>query len=103
MKLIFILLFYSFSSALYGQFQIVKDNLGCGYGLMDSMGKWVVQPNYTLIEPLGQNYFSILNEQGRGLVDFKGKEIISPKYDWISQLNDSIFSIRKNNFLVPFI
>jgi hypothetical protein len=102
MKLIFILLFYSFSSALYGQFQIVKDNLGCGYGLMDSTGKWVVQPDYTLIEPIGQNYFVVLNEQGRGLVDFKGKEIISPKYDWISQLNDSIFSIRKNNFFGAF-
>jgi hypothetical protein len=102
MKLIFILLFYSFSSALYGQFQIVKDNLGCGYGLMDSTGKWVVQPDYTLIEPLGQNYYVILNEQGRGLVDFKGKEIISPKYDWISQLNDSIFSTRKNNFFGVF-
>jgi hypothetical protein len=102
MKLIFIFLFYISSITLFGQIQIVKDNLGCGYGLMDVNGKWIVQPDYTLIEPLGQNYFLILNEQGRGLVDSKGKEIISPKYDWISQLNDSVFSIRKNNFFGAF-
>jgi hypothetical protein len=83
---------------LFAQLSIVKDNLGCGYGLMDNNGTWVLQPDYTLIEPLKDTYFVTLNEEGKGLVNLKGKEIIAPKYDWIALLNDSIFSIRKDNF-----
>ena len=95
----FLFVFLQFvASNLFAQLNIVKDNLGCGYGLMDKNGIWVLQPDYTLIEPLKETYFVTLNEEGKGLVNLKGKEIIAPKYDWISLLNDSIFSIRKDNF-----
>ncbi len=80
------------------QLTIVKDNLGCGYGLMNGEGKWVVQPDYTLIESLGGSYFTMLNENGRGLINLEGKVIIPPKYEWIAVLNDSLFSIRQRQF-----
>ena len=80
------------------QLTIVKDNLGCGYGLMNVEGQWVVQPDYTLIESLGGSYFTLLNENGRGLTNLAGKEIIPPKYEWVSMINDSLFSIRQKHF-----
>ena len=80
------------------QLTIVKDNLRCGYGLMNVEGQWVVQPDYTLIESLGGSYFTLLNENGRGLTNLAGKEIIPPKYEWVSMINDSLFSIRQKHF-----
>jgi hypothetical protein len=90
------ILFITFT--LSGQLSIVKDNLGCGYGLMNAEGKWVVKPDFTLIESFGGSYFLMLNENGRGLSNLEGKEIIPPKYEWISPLNDSLFSIRQKQF-----
>lgn len=65
---------------------------------MNGEGKWVVQPDYTLIESLGGSYFTMLNENGRGLINLEGKVIIPPKYEWIAVLNDSLFSIRQKQF-----
>ena len=98
MKFINFIFFTLFAFSLVGQLSIVKDNLGCGYGLMNADGKWVVLPNYTLIESLGGSYFTMLNDNGRGLINFEGKVIIPPKYEWISVLNDSLFSIRQRQF-----
>jgi hypothetical protein len=98
MKFIISLIFSLTTFWVSSQLTIVKDNLGCGYGLMSTEGKWVVQPDYTLIETLGGSYFTMLNENGRGLINLEGKEIIRPKYDWIAVLNDSLFSIRQKQF-----
>ena len=65
---------------------------------MNTEGKWVIQPDYTLIESQGDSYFLTLNEHGRGLISKEGKEIIPPKYEWVSMINDSLFSIRQKHF-----
>ena len=98
MKFIIGLFFFLSTFWVVGQLTIVKDNLGCGYGLMNTEGKWVIQPDYTLIESQGDSYFLTLNEHGRGLISKEGKEIIPPKYEWVSMINDSLFSIRQKHF-----
>jgi hypothetical protein len=98
MKFIICLIFFLSTFWVTSQLTIVKDNLGCGYGLMNTEGKWVVQPNYTLIESFDGSYFLTLNENRRGLISAEGKEIIPPKYEWVSMINDSLFSIRDKHF-----
>ncbi len=98
MKFIVCLIFYLSTFRVASQLTIVKDNLGCGYGLMNTEGKWVIQPDYTLIESLGGSYFLTLNEHGRGLISLDGKVIVPPKYEWVGIINDTLFSIRQKYF-----
>lgn len=98
MKFIICLIFYLSTFRVTSQLTIVKDNLGCGYGLMNTAGKWVIQPDYTLIESFGVSYFLTLSENGRGLISLEGKEILPPKYEWVGIINDTLFSIRQKYF-----
>lgn len=77
------------------QIRIVKDNIACTYGLKDSSGNWIVQPVYSLIDPLDQKYFKVTSGDGSGVVDSNGRKLIDPLFDNVSMLGKDKFILSK--------
>lgn len=84
MKLrIFFFLFLSFifaSEIVQAQLHVVKDNLGCTYGLKNNDGKWVIEPNYTLIHGDSLNGFIANDGLNYGFLSNEGKIVIPFEY-----------------------
>lgn len=60
-----------------------------GYGLMDSLGKIIIEAKYDEIN-YKSGYYQIISDKKVGLVDSLGKLIVKPKYSGIESFHDGL-------------
>ncbi len=93
----FLILLFLFSINLsFSQYQVVKDNLNCTYGLKDSEGKWALEPEYILIEEIGFGFYKTTTASGKGIFSSDGYPLRN-EYDDIKLIGSGFFEVRKNN------
>lgn len=68
-----------------------------GYGLIDSRGRFVIEPRYDDMEWDGANNVAIATSEGQsGLFSREGEPLTGLIYDQILPANESMFPVRKN-------
>lgn len=84
------------------RYYTVKDNVG--YSLIDSNANWIIKKRYYSIDPIGENYFKVVERSivngiylyKVGCVDLKGIEVISANYTDIRHLIKDLFLCTTN-------
>ncbi len=79
--------------------RVVKDNINCTYGIKNSNGNWIVEPNYILIEQYNTGYFLVRDVEGLGVFSPDGKQIITCKYRSLSPINRTWHIKHPNQFV----
>lgn len=88
------------------ELRIVKDNINCTYGVKNSEGNWVIEPNYILIEQYNSGYFLVRDIDGLGIFSPQGTELIPCIYDQISVSSRnwhirSDYDVYPDNYQIP--
>ncbi|HLP56259.1 MAG TPA: WG repeat-containing protein [Fluviicola sp.] len=78
------------------ELRIAKDNLLCAYGLKNDQQKWVVEPSFVTLEPIGDGAYKTFDGQHYGLLNAQGKEITPPVYDNITPYEWIGFQVKKD-------
>ncbi|WP_317856327.1 WG repeat-containing protein [Chakrabartyella piscis] len=70
------------------------------YGLMNIDGKIVIKPQYSDIQNVGEDRFSVLTDENGtytyGLVNGSGKTLVQPIYSFLGQGSDGLYPVRKS-------
>ncbi|GAB4134599.1 MAG: hypothetical protein Fur0041_08050 [Bacteroidia bacterium] len=67
------------------------------YGLINTSGEFVVNPEYEFIFNLGDGYYQVKHEDGgTGVVDKTGKKILNTDYDEVFLLQKNLFTVEKD-------
>ncbi len=67
------------------------------WGLINSDGKIVLQPNYDAIGEFKHFGYAVMQRSGGvGLLDSQGKEIIAPRYDDLKVLDSTLISVMRD-------
>jgi hypothetical protein len=74
-----------------------------GLGLIDTLGKWILNPEYKTIKRLEANYFLAENENGLGLFATDGTPIIACGYQRIVRFDQSAFQLSTPEGLVYYL
>jgi hypothetical protein len=72
-------------------------------GLIDTLGKWILNPEYKTIKRLETNYFLVENEKGLGLFATDGTPIIACGYQRIVRFDQSAFQLSTPEGLVYYL
>ena len=84
-------------------YMIVKDNLACTYGIKDtSRNKWIVPPQYTLIERKSSGEYLVTLHLQSGLLDKWGREILPCQYDEIDRFPIEWYRTESQTYLRSF-
>ena len=70
-------------------------------GLSDDSGNIIIEPNYSKIESIGEDYkngYIVQNEEGKyGIISFAKETILEPKYDEIKGVcGENAYVIKEN-------
>lgn len=84
----------------YNSIEPVSENIAIsridyvGYGLIDSTGKEIVPPVYSVLKKFSDEYFISQNDEGFwGLMDKTGTQIMPHKFTYISQFSKHLFIV----------
>jgi hypothetical protein len=65
-------------------------------GLMDKLGKVILEPIYDKIETFASGIFRITKNAQQGVFQQSGREIVPIRYDMVEVLNSQLLKVRKN-------
>ena len=67
------------------------------YGLVDSLGKEAIKPQYTLLTDLGRHLWAATNEHGTGVVDPAGNVRIPLAFDQVFMEGKALVRVTRGN------
>lgn len=77
--------------------KIPKKVIVCRWGMADSTGKLVVNPQYDDFEAFVKGYAPISLNKKQGLIDSTGRVVVEPKYDKITAFQGKVAFVKNDN------
>jgi WG containing repeat len=74
-----------------------------GLGLIDTLGKWVLQPEFKTIKRFEAAYFLVENQNGLGLCDSNGEVLLPCIYQRIVRFDSDVFQLTSADGLLYFL
>lgn len=84
----------------------VKSNIANSYnpynneyvlkGLIDTTGKYIIQPLYPVFDQITSHYFTASDKNGTGLFNAEGKKLLDLKYKSIKYLKNDCFEVEQD-------
>ncbi len=68
-----------------------------GVGVIDENGKWIVQPEYEVIENASNGMLSVRKNNLWGAIDLKGNVIVEPQYKRLEERCEGRIAVNKND------
>ncbi len=67
------------------------------YGVIDVLGKFIIEPKYDFIFDLEDGFFQIKNEDGTtGVIDQNGQQILQPIFQDVFHIQKKFFNVEKD-------
>ncbi len=73
----------------------IKEVGGTKWGYINSMGNFIIPPEYSYAYPFQENKLAIVEkEEGSGIINEAGKFIVRPKYDFIQPFSEGLAIVQ---------
>lgn len=91
--------FDDYNSIFYHKNQILISVMLDGKnGIMDTNGKFIVEPEYDYIQHFSDSHLAVVKEGKYGIINISGEIVVPIKYDYISQtINPTLYTFSLNN------
>jgi hypothetical protein len=74
-----------------------------GLGLIDTTGKWLLQPEFNTIKLLESTYFLVENSSGLGLYSARGELLLPCAYQRIVRFDPNTFQLTTSEGLLYYL